>query len=163
MCSWAQVLVKRSPTLGALVSTKTKCIKLIFTGKIILVPLAFLISLSIYPENFNTKFWVVLKILQVILCIHRVRKAPQWSRAGCDISLFKRIVCVHSLITCLQLKKMSVMYESAHDAITFHLLKMSSISEHNQKQFWIFAQGTFFKGYFMENIGDFTELHNEKN
>ena len=72
-------------------------------------------------------------------------------------------MCVHLLITRLQLKKMSVMYESAHDAITFHLLEMSSITTHNQKQFRIFAQGTFFKGYFTENIGDFTELHYEKN
>ena len=71
-------------------------------------------------------------------------------------------MCVHSLITRLQLKKMSVMYESAHDAITFHLLEMSSITTHNQKQFRIFAQGTFFKGYSTENIGGFTELHYEK-
>ena len=41
-------LVKRSPTLGTLVSTKTKCIKLIFIGKITLVPVAFLMALSIY-------------------------------------------------------------------------------------------------------------------
>ena len=37
----AQVLVKRSPTLEALVGTKSKCIKLIFIGKITLVPVAF--------------------------------------------------------------------------------------------------------------------------
>ena len=42
---------------------------------------------------------------------------------------------------------MSVMYESAHDAITFHLLQMSSITTPNQKQFGIFTQGTFFKGF----------------
>ena len=42
-----QVLVKRSPTLVAIVSTKTKCIKLIFIGKITLVPVAFLMALSI--------------------------------------------------------------------------------------------------------------------
>ena len=41
-------LVKRSPTLGALVGTKTKCIKLIFIGKITLVPVAFLMALSIF-------------------------------------------------------------------------------------------------------------------
>ena len=40
-------MVKRSPTLGTLVSTKTKCIKLIFMGKITLVPIAFLMALSI--------------------------------------------------------------------------------------------------------------------
>ena len=55
------------------------------------------------------------------------------------------LVCVHSLITRLQLTKMSVMYESAHVAITFQLLEISSITTHNQKQFRIFAQGTFFK------------------
>ena len=45
------------------------------------------------------------------------------------------IVCVHSLITRLQLKEMSIMYESAHDAITFQLLNMSSITTPNQKPF----------------------------
>ena len=55
------------------------------------------------------------------------------------------------------------MYESAHVAITFQLLEISSITTPNQKQFQIFAQGTFFKVFFRENIGDFTELHNEKN
>ena len=45
------------------------------------------------------------------------------------------IVCVHSLIKRLQLKEMSIMYESAHDAITFQLLNMSSITTPNQKQF----------------------------
>ena len=54
---------------------------------------------------------------------------------------------VHSLITRLQLKIMSVMYESAHVAITFQLLEMSSITTPNQKQFQIFAQGTFFKWF----------------
>ena len=56
-------------------------------------------------------------------------------------------MCVHSLITRLQLKKMSIMYESAHDVITFQLLEMSSITTSNQKQFGILAQGTFFKGF----------------
>ena len=72
-------------------------------------------------------------------------------------------MCVHSLITRLQLTKMSVVYESAHVAITFQLLEISSIATHNQKQFRIFAQGTFFQSFFRENIGDFTDLHNEKN
>ena len=40
-------MVKRSPTLGTLVSTKTKCIKLIFIEKMTLVPVAFLMALSI--------------------------------------------------------------------------------------------------------------------
>ena len=37
-----------SPTLGTFVSTKTNCIKLIFIGKITLVPIAFLMALSIF-------------------------------------------------------------------------------------------------------------------
>ena len=32
------------------------------------------------------------------------------------------LMCVNSLITRLQLKEMSVMYESAHDAITNYLI-----------------------------------------
>ena len=36
---------------------------------------------------------------------------------------------------------------SAHDAITFQLLEMSSITTPNQKQFQIFTQGTLFKGF----------------
>ena len=49
-------LVKRSPTLGTLVSTKTKCNKLIFKGKITLVPVEFLMSLSIYflPSTYTS-------------------------------------------------------------------------------------------------------------
>ena len=47
VCNRAQVLVKRSPTLGTLVSTKTNCIKLIFIGKNTLDPVAFLMALSI--------------------------------------------------------------------------------------------------------------------
>ena len=42
---------------------------------------------------------------------------------------------------------MSVMYESAHVAITFQLLEISSIATQNQKQFRIFAQGTFFQSF----------------
>ena len=38
------------------------------------------------------------------LCIHRVRRAPRWSRAGCDVSLFKRI----SLL--LQLKLIGLLF-----------------------------------------------------
>ena len=40
-------MVKRSSTLETLVSTKTKCIKLIFIGKITLISVAFLMALSI--------------------------------------------------------------------------------------------------------------------
>ena len=58
---------------------------------------------------------------------------------------------------------MCVMYESAHVAITFQLHEISSITTPNQKQFRIFAQGTFSKEFFMENISDFTDLHDDKN
>ena len=60
------------------------------------------------------------------------------------VTICSYVLCV---ITCLQLKKMSVMNASSHDAITFRLLEMSSITTPNQKQFRIFAQGTFFKGF----------------
>ena len=42
------------------------------------------------------------------------------------------VLCVNSLITHLQLKKMSVIYESAHVAITFQQLEMGSITTPNQ-------------------------------
>ena len=42
------------------------------------------------------------------------------------------LVRVNSLITHLQRKKMLVMYKSAHAAITFQLLEMSSITTPNQ-------------------------------
>ena len=50
VCNRAQVLVKRSPTLGTGVSTKTKCIKLIFIGKITLLPVVLLMALSIHTR-----------------------------------------------------------------------------------------------------------------
>ena len=65
-------------------------------------------------------------------------------------------------VTRLQLKKMSVMYESAHVAITFQLLKMSSITTPNQTILNIRTRYIFFSKIFRENIGDFTDLHNEK-
>ena len=58
---------------------------------------------------------------------------------------------------------MSVMYESAHVAITFQLLEMSSITSPTQKQFRIFAQGTFFKWVLGKILAIFTDLHSEKN
>ena len=57
---------------------------------------------------------------------------------------------------------MSVMFESEHDAITFQLVEMSSITTPNQKQFRIFTQGKKGQRVFRENIGDFTKLNNEK-
>ena len=44
-------MVKHCPMLGTFGSTKTKCIKLIFIGKITLVPVAFLMALSIYGKK----------------------------------------------------------------------------------------------------------------
>ena len=56
--------------------------------------------------------------------------------------------CVCPLINyTLTIEENVLMYESAHVAITFQLLEMSSIIKPNQKQFRIFAQGTFFKGF----------------
>ena len=74
------------------------------------------------------------------------------------VTIFSYVLCVHSLITRLQLKKMSVMYESAHDSITFQLLEISSITTPNQKQFQIFTHSTFFKGF----LGKISALHNDK-
>ena len=55
------------------------------------------------------------------------------------------LVCVNSLITHLQLKKMSVIYQSAHVAITFQLLEMSSITTSNQTILNIPTRYKFFK------------------
>ena len=60
------------------------------------------------------------------------------------------------VITGLQLKKMSVMYESAHDAITFHLL---SIYHNNRPETIINIRTRYI---FQRVLDDFTELHNEK-
>ena len=60
------------------------------------------------------------------------------------------LVCVNSLITCLQLKKMSVIYQSAHVAITFQLLEMNFITTPNQT---ISNIPTWFK-FFKEKISD---------
>ena len=64
-------MVKRSPTLGALVSTKPKCIKLIFIGKVTLVPVAFLMALSIFHclmnENVNE-----INIVFLVICLSNV-------------------------------------------------------------------------------------------
>ena len=65
------------------------------------------------------------------------------------------LVRVYSLITRLQLKKMSVIYQSAHVAITFQLLGMSSITIPNQTTSNIrtTCQGTSFS---RKNISDLT-------
>ena len=62
---------------------------------------------------------------------------------------------VNSLITHLQLKKLSVIYESAHVAITISTPNQLISNIHTR---YIF-QGVFFR----KNIGNFTDLHNEKN
>ena len=59
-------------------------------------------------------------------------------------------VRVTSLTTCLQLKKTSVMYESAHE-ITFQLLEMSSITTTNQKILNIRAR-YIFQRFFRNNL-----------
>ena len=68
------------------------------------------------------------------------------------------LVHVDSLITHLQLKKMLVIIQSAHVAITFQLLEMSSITTPNQIISNIHSRYKFSR----KNISDFTNLHNEK-
>ena len=77
------------------------------------------------------------------------------------VTIRSYVLCVHSLITYLQLAKMSVMYESAHDGITFHLLEMSSIIPPNQNHFE-YSHKVHFQSFFRENIRNFMELHNGK-
>ena len=55
-------MVERSPTLGTLVITKSKCIKLICIGKMTLAPVAFLMALSIYYEVATIQQQTVIKI-----------------------------------------------------------------------------------------------------
>ena len=63
--------------------------------------------------------------LFLFTCCHRVYRCVH---DDCQLCL----VPVNSLITHLQLKIISVMYQSAHVAITFQLLEMSSITTPNQ-------------------------------
>ena len=55
---------------------------------------------------------------------------------------------------------MSVMYESAHDAITFQLLEFYHNTQ--SETIWNVRTRYIVQRVFRENIGDFTELHNEK-
>ena len=58
---------------------------------------------------------------------------------------------------------MLVMYDSAHDAITFQLLEMSSITAPNLAILNNRTKVHFSKLFFFwKNIGNFTYLHNEK-
>ena len=66
-------------------------------------------------------------------------------------------------ITHLQLKKMSVINQSAHVAITFQLPEMSSITTPKPNNLEYSHKVHFSKSFFRKNIGDFTDLHNEKN
>ena len=60
------------------------------------------------------------------------------------------LVHVNSLITHLLLKKMSVIYQSEHVAITFQLLEMSSITTANQTISNIHTRYKFFKEKYHE-------------
>ena len=70
-------MVKRSPTLGALVSAKTKCMKLIFIGKITRVPVAFLMALSIFVYemriHLSKAFFILGSIFSVIKCVPKLK------------------------------------------------------------------------------------------
>ena len=55
---------------------------------------------------------------------------------------------------------MSVMNQSAHVASTFQLLEMSSLTTTNQFEYS--HKVHFSKSFSRKNIGDFTDLHNEK-
>ena len=57
-------------------------------------------------------------------------------------------------------EEMSVMYQSAHAAITFQLLEMSSITTPSQI---LSNVRIIYCTFSMKNIGDFTDLHKEKN
>ena len=72
MCDWVQVLVKRSPTLGTLVSTKTKCIKLIFIWKNN-------ICTSCVFNGFKYT-WVSKKRTHKVVCVHLKEHARLSSR-----------------------------------------------------------------------------------
>ena len=78
-------MVKRSPTLGTLVTTKTKCIKLIFIGLMILVPVAFLMALSIFSMTVARRcfFSGFMLFLSCFLCFcARLFIDALWSPAG---------------------------------------------------------------------------------
>ena len=79
----------------------------------------------------------------------------------CDVSQLC-LVYVNSSITHLQLNKMSVMYKSAHFAIAYQLLEMSSITTPNLTVSNV-CTWYIFKEVFRKNICDFTDLQNEKN
>ena len=66
------------------------------------------------------------------------------------------LVCIHLLITRLELKKMSVMYESAHDAITF-IITWNEFYQNTQPETISDIRTRYiFLRFFRENISDFT-------
>ena len=58
---------------------------------------------------------------------------------------------------------MSVMYESAHDAITFVITWNEFYYNTQPETILNICTRYIFQRVFRENIGDFTELRNEKN
>ena len=70
-------------------------------------------------------------------------------------------MCVHSR---LKLKKLSVMYESAHVAITFQFNTLNEIYHNTQPETILYIRTRYIsQRVFRGNISDFTDLHNEKN
>ena len=70
---------------------------------------------------------------------------------------------VNSLITHLQLKNVGNLPVCACCIITFQLLEMCSITTPNETISNICTRYTFQRDFFAKNIGDFTDLKNEKN
>ena len=58
------------------------------------------------------------------------------------------VLCVSSLITHLQLRKMSVIYKSVHVEIVFQLLEMSSITTPNQTISNVYTRYIFQRVFF---------------
>ena len=73
------------------------------------------------------------------------------------------VVRVNSLIKHLQLKNVGNLPVCTCCIITFQLLEMSSITTLNQTISNIHTRYIFQRYFYTKNIGDFTDLHNEKN
>ena len=80
---------------------------------------------------YGLKSFLITSCWRVYRCVHDDRQLC--------------LVRVNSLITHLQLKKMSVIYQSVQVAITFQLLQMSSIATPNQTIWNIRTRYKFFK------------------
>ena len=70
------------------------------------------------------------------------------------VTIRSYVLCVHSLITSLQLKKISVMYESAHDTITFQFPFTSNEFYHNTQPetIWNIRTRYIFKGFLVYGL-----------